>query len=390
VLSGADAFSDDFPSEWQVPALDDSSSCQFDSNNRQFKLLKGKSLRLTLGCVAAVAEAALHSLALLVGDDGRPLSPVLTAVNGGSVPVGIDLDKLDDFEVSVMRNPAGDVVGGVIPLSADVQPEEEEDAEPQTLTAYLLLCTQLETTVYLVQEDGNEQGRFATLLENGLLTIQLNGTGAQALVEIGVAVAVKQDVTPRGLAITTAGKVFGVLVDRDRVGRPLEEEPGRFIAGSFEPREYLVQPLPEQPGLPADILADIRRNQAHLEQKVDALLGMIAAPVHLDHPLPPTPIAVPLMVEYLNQDQFRIWNVVREQCRGASAAHFQPEDIWRGIQNDGEGPGNLTEDAVRQQLDLFERMGLIVSVKVEQEAFYRLATPLDDATEKHRREDDVA
>lgn len=384
-LPYADAFADDFPDEWQISPGEDSpsGSCKFDSDNQQLRLLRGTSStpRLRLGHVDAQdEEATLHALALLVGDDGHRLSPLLTAINGDNTPVEIDIDKLEGFAVSLMRDPAGEIAGGVIPLSSE---PGEEGTEAEAITAYLLLWTQLETPVYTVQENGSEGEKLAVLLDDGLLVLQSDDAGGQVLVDIGEPVATRQDIAPRGLALTAAGKVLGVLLDRAQVSETSDEEPIRYVARSFEPREYLVVPTPEQPGLPADILADIRRNQARIGQKIDALLGMIAAPAHLDHPLPPTAINLPLMVEHLNQVQFGVWEVVREQCQEASATHFRLEDVAEGI-------GDLTEDAVRQQLDLFERMGLIVPVTVRGQAFFRLATPLDDATIKHHKENDAA
>jgi hypothetical protein len=386
-LPSVDGFSDAFPDEWQITVEEDSASarCKFDSGNQQLNLLKGTSStpRLRLGQASTMGgDAALPTVALVISEDGQPLSPFLTAVDSNNTVASIDVETLDGFGISLMRDPVGETMGAAISLFADVS--TDQDTEVETLTAFLLLWTQAQAIAYRLQENGSNVDKLAVLLDDGLLVLKTDDAAQPVIEELdfGEPVEVRREVSPCGLALTTDGKVLGILLDREQITESPADDPQHYVARSFEPREYLVVPEPEQPGLPAEILADIRRNQASLGQRVDALLGMIAAPPRLDQPLPPAAINLPLMVKYFNPIQTVIWEVVREQCQGASAKHFQPEEIWAKIQNDGEAPRDLTEDAVKQQLDLFERMGLIVSAQVKQEPFYRLATPLDDMTIK--------
>jgi type I restriction-modification system DNA methylase subunit len=373
-----EAFGDGFSEEWDVVLADGTASGSLEFRNDQAKLSKGRSTKLQLK-PCQVDQNQVRSFAVIIDVEGRPLSPALAPVNAQGSFVAIDPSTLEDLGLRSVRDAQGTVVGGVLTLSAEIPSEDEEETEIQT--AYLVFWTQQELLAYQVRHNGTDSNARVLSVSNGLLIVDVEKDTPTIDVIVGTPVHVKSGVKPRGLALTQTGETMGVLIARDQILAPIQDKPGEYAARSFEPREYLIAPSLEQPGLPADILADIRRTQSQLAQRIDALLGMIAAPVRYDRLIPPTETPSALLVQFLNPTQQRILQTVYEQSQDSTPAHFQLQDILDAVQHNQEDTEAINEDVIEQQLGLFERMGIIVQVTVEREPFYRLVTSLEDATE---------
>jgi len=171
----------------------------------------------------------------------------------------------------------------------------------------------------------------------------------------------------RSVVVTADGYLLGVRIPQDGVSPPnYELSPLRYFAVEEDTGE--AEP-------PATLLARIRRNQRTLLANIDSLLGHLDMAPVTSMPLPP-PLwgdehATLEPFKGLSPDQAAVWRRVRGKVQRDVApgpelpVPFAPSDVE-------SPPGSDPSAATLSALELFERMGLIVSVVIPLEGNQRL------------------
>ncbi len=381
-LPCSEGFEDAFSSEWDIVTNKDPKVGSFTYDDGEAIIKKGSSKKLRLKAVEDEA-AALHSTVVIIDAEGTSLSPLLTSVDKEGELSELDSGKLESLGLRVLHDAAGESVGGVLTLTTEV-PGEGED-EKEVVDAYLVYLTANEIPAYQVRYKVDDHDTIALLTDDGLLLLQLTEDPPRLLVREGEPIKVKSGIQPRGLTLTQSGEIIGVLVRREQIQ---QEQDGKYVARSFEPREYLIPTISEEPGLATEILADIRRNQSQLNRTIDGLLSMIAAPPRSELSVPPQESLAPILAQHLNQPQRRILQIVEEQTQNGTPVHFRPDDVLSAYREEYGESDTVNRDMIEQNLNLLERMGDVISVVVEKERFYRLASPLEDVIENEPDGDD--
>lgn len=130
---------------------------------------------------------------------------------------------------------------------------------------------------------------------------------------------------------------------------------------------------------PAQILGDIKRNQNKLTSTLDRLLSISETQAVASAELPPRVQVIAPSQELMQGIQHSVWEIVLQQVEPAgnynTPTAFQADDIHAKLTD------NASVMDVQRTLELFERMGLIVSVTYEGVPYYRLPTERDILTE---------
>lgn len=129
----------------------------------------------------------------------------------------------------------------------------------------------------------------------------------------------------------------------------------------------------------AQILGDIKRNQNKLTSTLDRLLSISETQAAASAELPPRLQAIIPMQELLQGIQQSIWEIVLQQVEPvgnySTPTAFQADDIHSKLTD------NASVMDIQRTLEMFERMGLIVSVTYEGVPYYRLPNERDFVTE---------
>jgi len=170
----------------------------------------------------------------------------------------------------------------------------------------------------------------------------------------------------RGVVVDGAGAFFGVGVD------PRYIQDDRQLDLTFD-RYY---PAAEQETSfdrsAAEILAAMRQKQNSMSRRLDYLLGIVEM-----RPTPelPSPIVEMSPLGTLNQNQSLVWQRIQdttEEIEGVVTGRpFRLDALTAGI----------NEAEVEQALSLFELMGLIVPIVIDDAPYYRRVTQRDLVTE---------
>lgn len=130
--------------------------------------------------------------------------------------------------------------------------------------------------------------------------------------------------------------------------------------GDLRPSRFFPEPEAATLDAPADLLANIRRNQESLKDRVDVLLRA------LGKQRAPNPQAADLpnwLTHMLGTKQSLFWNILAQQRTGTRPAHFTVEHVKRWCAE--ENGLNYQEDDIQKQLDLLVSLGLIQRVHVK-------------------------
>jgi hypothetical protein len=182
----------------------------------------------------------------------------------------------------------------------------------------------------------------------------------------------KSDAVRRGIVFDVQGEIIGVRILRksllDTKNVDLQSEK-YWVEKSTE---FTTRP-------PAQILGDIKRNQNKLTSTLDRLLSISEIRQVASAELPPRLQVVAPLQELLQGVQQSIWEIVLTQveqsANHATPTAFQADDIHSKLSV------NASVMDVQRTLELFERMGLIVSVTYEGVPYYRLPNERDFVTE---------
>lgn len=171
------------------------------------------------------------------------------------------------------------------------------------------------------------------------------------------------------VAVDPAGKWFGVQVPTDEIIL----KHGALL----QPTEYFPKEIaPQQQRSPADLLGNIKRKHQQLDRHIDYLLGIVELRPIATAKIPPEIAAGLQPFGTLNEIQQAVWDTIQLQVEVHSPAAsetyiapkpFRVEDIR----------GTYPAADAQRALELFECMGLIVRVTIDEAPYYRLVTQSD-------------
>jgi type I restriction enzyme M protein len=202
----------------------------------------------------------------------------------------------------------------------------------------------------------------------------------------------KVDDIPRRCLISEKSDVTGFVITRDVRVLGVKVQKNEIIKNSYDLRpEKYVPAVEEERRLesPATLLANIRKNQKAFLTRIDNLMGRLDAP-----PIASEKIPSPVLQEMgniiqpfgnLSNTQKRVWNLIQEKIenyqKGIEASYMIPVHFA----TDEIDPDALerTSSSTLQSIELFEKMGLIIPVKIvspessKEASCYRLLSKRD-------------
>ncbi len=302
-------------------------------------------------------------MACLLDPDGEPATPWLASAD----PLPDDWNK--KFGAIAIYDAHEQPCGWL--MSFTNKADEGEEVQEATLLVVR------EGKVPLYRPESQAADTAYALTEQGWVRF----AASKALVELGEKVRFRDQTPHLGFAlgpsprgIETAYSLFGLLLPRAVF---TSTKDGSLIPGDFQPTTYLPESPRPPVGHPADIVADIRKNQARFAERIDHLLNMLSAPTIVASE-PVSPIENEFIQQF-DESQKRLWRLI-EGLRNADGKpkHFAIADLIVAMKGSDE---DLSEGAIRQQLHLFVAMGLIVPVHINDRNVYRMAMHTDLLTE---------
>jgi len=298
-------------------------------------------------------------IACLVSREGQPLTPWLAIIANQTAQSIQEEGFAEKFAALPLLDATQTPCGWIVQLRA--QNETEETA---TLPDGVLLILFAPRSTLYHASAANER---IALLADGWVRITVQGT---VHVEVGERVSVREGVAVAGFAIgpTPAGaaetyRIFAVAVPKTTL---FDADSGRVE--SFEPRRFLPEPPTAEVGHPSEIIANIRKNQARLGLQVDLLLNLLGSSSQREQTAAQT-LAVHPLVHLLEAKQQRFWQQLQAQANTTGDPfYFATDDLLASLP-----PMDYSADFVRQQIDLFLRMGLIEAVHIGDRNLYRLS-----------------
>jgi len=182
----------------------------------------------------------------------------------------------------------------------------------------------------------------------------------------------KSDTVRRGIVLDENGEIVGVQVAQKAV---LDTKGGELQSERYwvEKRSTAV------PRSAAQILGDIKRNQNKLTSTLDRLLSISETQAVANGEFPPHVKVIVPSQDLVQGIQQSVMEIVLKQVEQSgdyeTPTPFQADDIHSKLGD------NASVMDVQRTLELFERMGLIVSVTYEGVPYYRLPIERDIVTE---------
>jgi type I restriction-modification system DNA methylase subunit len=194
-------------------------------------------------------------------------------------------------------------------------------------------------------------------------------------------VLIREDSGARMAAVDRSGRLLGVGIERGSIQK---------FDYDLRPEQYIKIPEVERPRQdPALLLANIRKNEKALLERIDSLLSRLDMPSIAAEKIPP-----PVWVESdgepakpfgtLSEDQKAVWDRICKNVEGREGdtkGYQTPKHFVREAVEAGEEPEMRA--STQATLGLFEKMGLIIPVMVVDPASerelscYRLASERD-------------
>ena len=294
-------------------------------------------------------------LACLFDSGGDALTPWLSLTDLNNVK-SLQDDTFEKLSAQPILNANDERAGWVLSLS----PKNETSDEATLPAASLVIVYDPVATLFRASLD-----QYAARLPAGWLRVNPE---QQLLIETGEAVPLRTDPPPAGFAIgpaptgsSEAHRVFAAAIPKEALSTTVN---GREQADSFEPRRFLPEPPTEAVGHPSEIIANIRKNQARLGLQVDMLLNLLGGTSKENgvsqHPL----------LHLLEDNQQRFWQLLTDHERNSDKDPFYFTPDHASLRTADEP---FDEDFIRQQIDLFVKMGLVEAVHMGEQNLYRLA-----------------
>jgi SAM-dependent methyltransferase len=232
---------------------------------------------------------------------------------------------------------------------------EDQNGERITKFAHLIICFDPQINVF-----SNNEGDFSyVLLQHGWMKIRQRGPVTLRIVT-GEPINFKSNQRMLGFAIGRdpiaqgKQKIIGVLL-------PINEyDPDHNGQRSFLPETFLPEGEVISLGNPRELLANIRKKQTEMAGRLNSLSKILGGKLVLAENAnyqaePPT-----WMIEMLSEEQRQFWQLLKSKVDRQRSKHFSVEEV--NVWCRAEGALKLTEDQILQQLELFQRLGLVVEV----------------------------
>lgn len=290
--------------------------------------------------------------ARLLNEQGNPLTPWLGCADARLIEALDAAPEKNKLRAVPIQDGRGARCGWLIELTANT-----EDGAAEAPRGWLLLVEGEGVRPYV------QDGRFYLTVANGWLAFTPQAA-SQVTLHTGQPVTLPGNTGIDGFAVGTgtAGSgqggghhLFGLWVARSEF---VDAASGQV--GDLRPSRFFPEPEAATLDAPADLLANIRRSQESLKDRVDVLLRALGKQAA------PNPQAADLpnwLTHMLGTKQRIFWNILAQQRTGTRPAHFTVEHVKRWCAE--ESDLNYQEDDIQKQLDLLVSLGLIQRVHVK-------------------------
>ncbi|HUM67789.1 MAG TPA: N-6 DNA methylase [Chloroflexota bacterium] len=286
--------------------------------------------------------------ACLLDEQGNPLTPWLGCDDAKLVDALDAEPEKNKLQAVPLRDGHNKRCGWLIDLTANTN-DEAADAPRGSL----LLRDGEEVRSYA------ENGRFYLTLDNGWITFTPTAD-SQVTFRTGQPITLPDNRRIDGFAVGPGLEgyghhLFGLLVARSEF---VDATSGNV--GDLRPTRFFPEPEAVTLDAPANLLANIRRNQEALKDRVDVLLRTLGKQTSSDLEAADLPN---WMTQMLGTKQRIFWTILAQQKADSRPAHFTVEHVKRWCADDGSL--GYQEDDIQKQLDLFVNLGLIQQVHVK-------------------------
>lgn len=296
-------------------------------------------------------------IACLLNEVGHQMTPWLTIDDPKKVR---ERGFGDRFAATSLQNKSEEQIGWLIDWK-ETQEELNDVGEGNPLNYLMLIVFQ--DQVDLFERDNVIYG----FVVNGYFQIELEN--GRFCVTQGEPINIRDDLA--GFALGPAPwtrhgyRMFGALLCRVNL----------LPSDDLQPRRFLPEPEKAPVEHPAKVIAGIRKNQTRLNARIDALLSMLSSvPRHEEDSNQAFPVPEWLTGMLDNQQQSLYEMVIAKHLVDGRPVHFNTKDVltWK---RDGDELITYSDADIGMQLDLFNRMGLLVKVhSKEEENWYRCLT----------------
>ena len=285
--------------------------------------------------------------ACLLSEQGIPLTPWLGCADKKLVEALNTGPEKTKLNAAPIYDGHGKRCAWLIDLTASL---DDEDA----VKGVLLLREGEDVLPY--QECKN----FYLTLNNGWITFTPTAVNAQVTFHTGQPITLSNNRWIDGFAVGPGVEgrghhLFGLLVTRTEF---VDAVSGHV--GDLRPTRFF--PEPEAPALdtPANLLANIRRNQESLKDRLDVLLKTLGKQTSPNLEAANLPSWI---TQLLGAEQRVFWTLLAQQKIDMRPAHFTLEHVKKWCATDGSLP--YQEDDIQKQLDVLINLGLVQPVHVK-------------------------
>lgn len=199
---------------------------------------------------------------------------------------------------------------------------------------------------------------------------QVDPTNSRFSIERGWPIHLKDEAALAGFALGPASwrqhgfRMFGALIHREDFSPEDDLQPSRFL------------PEPEQPAIehPATVIAKIRKNQTEIDVRVGALLSMLGSVPQYEENSNQAFTIPTWLTETLDNQQKSLYSLIKDKhLEDGRPVHFNSKDVlnWK---EEGEDEITYSDADITMQLELFNRMGLVVKIHSEKGNLFRCLT----------------
>lgn len=296
-------------------------------------------------------------IACFISDEGQPITPWLVLRDDQLIQSLQAADFAKKFSALPLFDALQVQCGWVVQLSAQNE-AEQTTAIPDGVLLILFSATATLHHAMTLNE-------YIALLPSGWARLTAQGF---VHVEVGKSLTLRNGVTAVGFGVgpmppgsTEAHRLFAVAIPKSS----LTTTDG---VGNFEPRHFLPEPPTAAVGHPSEIIANIRKSQARLGLQVDMLLNLLGSTAQKEQATADSLTGHPL-THLLATKQQQFWQQLQEQAAAnPKPFYFTADDLLSRFHTP-----DYSEDFIRQQLDLFIRMGLLEAVHIGERNLYRLS-----------------
>lgn len=177
----------------------------------------------------------------------------------------------------------------------------------------------------------------------------------------------RTDAISRGILVDVQGTILGVSI---KAGEIWSSKSRDLQPGTYMPQQQVIQ----EKKSPAQLMAEIKINQNQLMKRIDHLMGIAEIQSIADSDLPPKVLRRPVPPS-VRGIQKMIWDEIQKKTK--DAADYKTPLPFQAVDLVKSANVSVSVADVQRTLELFERMGMIVSVSYQGMQFYRLPVERD-------------